>query len=52
VRLVWIVWPTTQGADVWRPGAVEPTATLTAADTLDGADALPGFTYPIAELFA
>jgi Uma2 family endonuclease len=52
VRLVWIVWPATQEVDIWRPGASEPAATLTATDTLEGADVLPGFTFPIADLFA
>ena len=49
VRLLWVVWPSTRQIDVWRPGA--PVATLGLADTLDGLDVLPGFTYPIARLF-
>jgi Uma2 family endonuclease len=52
VRLVWIVWPSTQTVDVWRPGSDAPTATLTLADALDGFDVLPGFTYPLAALLA
>lgn len=51
VRLVWIVWPADQQVDVWRPGAGQPAATLTAGDSLDGLDALPGFSYPVANLF-
>lgn len=51
VRLVWIIWPATQQVDVWRPGAAQPTATLSSGDTLDGLDALAGFTYPVASLF-
>lgn len=55
VRLVWIIWPKRQQVDVWRPdetGAPTLTATLATGDALDGLDVLPGFTYPLAELFA
>lgn len=55
VRLIWIIWPKRQEVDVWRPDATgSPTllSTLTAADHLDGLDILPGFTYPVASLFA
>ena len=51
VRLVWVIWPTAQEIDVWRPGSMTPVATLHASDTLDGLDVLPGFTLPVAELF-
>jgi Uma2 family endonuclease len=50
-RLVGIIWPEAQRVDVWRPGKESPTATLQASDTLDGMDVLPGFTYPVANLF-
>ena len=52
VRLVWIIWPRRQEIDVWLPGDTLPSATLGSADTLDGIDVVPGFTYPIAKLFA
>ena len=52
VRLVWVIWPQRQQVDVWRPGSNGPVATLVVSDTLDGQDVLPGFTYPVAELFA
>lgn len=52
VRLVWIVWPTYQQVDVWRPGVDQPVATLNADDALDGLDVIPGFAYPLANLFA
>ena len=52
VRLVWLVWPNHQQVDIWRPGVDQPTATLGASDTLDGLDVLPGFTHPVADLFA
>jgi Uma2 family endonuclease len=49
-RLVWIIWPRRRQVDVWRAGDDEP-ATLTVEDTLDGEDVVPGFRYPVAELF-
>jgi Uma2 family endonuclease len=53
VRLVWIAWPDTRQVDVWRPTDTSaPALTLGVADTLDGLDVLPGFTYALAELFA
>jgi Uma2 family endonuclease len=54
VRLVSVVWPNHQQVDVWRPdtaGAAQLLATLKRGDALDGLDVLPGFTYPIADLF-
>lgn len=64
VRLVWNVWPRRQEVDVWRTdGAVgaahlETTLKASAGDLLDGLDGLdvldvlPGFTHPLAALFA
>ncbi len=56
VRLVWFIWPRYQQVDVWRlppAGDVgQPMATLRMGDALDGLDVLPGFTYPLADLFA
>ena len=37
---------------VWRPGDEKPSRTLREHDRLDGEEVLPGFTYPVAELFA
>lgn len=51
VRLLWMVWPRYQQVDVWRQGADAPVAMLGLADSLDGEDVLPGFTYPLARLF-
>ena len=52
-RLVWVVWPGWQRVDVWRSGrTVGPSAVLTIDDMLDGEDVLPGFTYPVASVFA
>jgi Uma2 family endonuclease len=49
-RLVWIVYPEAQQVEIWRPShAIQ---TLSATDTLDGADVLPGFTFQIGEFFA
>ena len=55
VRLAWIIWPKRQQVDVWQAnaaGAPELAATLKPGDALDGLDVLPGFSYPLAELFA
>lgn len=59
VWLVWLVWPETQEVAVWRmdtniaPPAPRQIALLSRAhgDALDGLDVLPGFTYPLADLF-
>lgn len=48
--MVWTVNPESRSVDVYRPG--ERTTTLTEDDTLDGLDILPGFTCPIADIFA
>jgi len=51
VRLAWIIWPSSQTVDVWRPTSPDaPVATLGIADSLDGFDVLPGFTLPIRDL--
>lgn len=49
VRMVWYVDPRRQSVAVYRPGR-EP-VTLGIGDVLDGADVLPEFRLPIAELF-
>jgi hypothetical protein len=36
----------------WRPGSDQPVATLNIGDQINGVDVLPGFTYPLARLFA
>jgi Uma2 family endonuclease len=51
-RLVWIVWPKRRQIDVWRPGDTKPSQTLGVGVTLDGGHVLPGFTCPVAEIFA
>jgi Uma2 family endonuclease len=50
VRLVWIVDPDARTTAVHAPDASP--RWLTSADTLDGGDVLPGFTMPVASLFA
>lgn len=54
VSLVWVVWPALRQVDAWRAGAgaAEPAATLDVGATLEGGDALPGFSYPLSQLFA
>jgi len=52
-RLVWVLWPQAQHADIWRPTTLDrPAATLNVGDALDGEDVIPGFTYPVADVFA
>jgi Uma2 family endonuclease len=50
VRLVWLVFPRQKIVEVYRPE--QPSEMLTGSDTLDGYDVLPGFSLPIANLFA
>jgi Uma2 family endonuclease len=52
-RLVWVVWPRAQTIDVWRAGTASgPVVRLGMDDSLDGEDVVPGFTHPVADLFA
>lgn len=52
-RLIWIVWPQRHQIDVWQPGdSAKPSATLDLGDTLDGADVVPEFVCPVANVFA
>jgi Uma2 family endonuclease len=50
VRLVWIVDPKTRTVEVYAPR--RKPVVLTESDTLDGGKVLPGFTLPLADLFA
>lgn len=47
-RLVWVVWPRDRQVEVWEAGATEP---LVVEIELEGSDVLPGFRYPLRELF-
>lgn len=49
VRLVWVVRPDDRAVDVYRPGRAA--STLSDRDTLDGLDALPGFTWAVGSVF-
>ncbi|HWE60278.1 MAG TPA: Uma2 family endonuclease [Chloroflexota bacterium] len=52
-RLVWVVWPQSGHIDVWHHEVLTgPVTTLRKSDTLDGEDVIPGFSYPVADLFA
>lgn len=48
-RLLWIIRPRTRTITVYR--SRQDIRLLTAEDTLDGADVLPGFSVPVRELF-
>jgi len=51
--LVWVLWPQSAHIDVWRTGQITaPAATLHSGDLLDGEDVVPGFTHPVAAVFA
>jgi len=50
VMLIWVVYPALKQVVVYYPDRTG--RTLTVSDTLDGGDLLPGFTLPIAEIFA
>ena len=49
VRLVWVFYPDTR--TVWVSRADGQAARLGASETLSGADVLPGFTCPVADVF-
>jgi Uma2 family endonuclease len=49
VSIVWVVWPEERSISVYR-GSMTPVE-LTADDTLDGGDVLPGFSVKVADLF-
>lgn len=51
-RLVWAIWPDERRIDVWRSGDRRPATTLHEGDDLDGEDVVPGFRYPVADIFA
>src|SRR5262249_49692616 len=50
VRLVWLVDPSARTVTIFRPDAA--LKLVGAGETLDGGDVLPGFSVPVAELFA
>ena len=49
VGMVWVVNPHTRAVDVYREGRAA--STLTENDSLDGLDALPGFTCAVRDVF-
>jgi len=50
VRLVWLIYPKTQTAEVYR--APDRKKRVGKTGSLDGEDVLPGFRLPLSELFA
>ncbi len=50
VRLVWIIYPGTRTAMVYR--SLDDVTNLTEDDFLDGGDVVPGFSYRIRDFFA
>jgi len=51
VQLVWVVFPVERTVEVHRAD-VDAAQTLTEADSFDGGSVLPGFSYPLSQLFA
>jgi Uma2 family endonuclease len=51
-RLVWLIYPKTRSVAVYESPSDEPARLLRDDDMLDGGSVLPGFTLPIADLFA
>jgi Uma2 family endonuclease len=49
-RLIWVVYPRTQEVVVFR--SARKSDVLSAEESLDGGDAIPGFSCPVKELFA
>jgi Uma2 family endonuclease len=50
VRLVWVVYRVRRAIEVFEPG--QPMSLLTEQDALDGLDVVPGFSVPVADIFA
>jgi Uma2 family endonuclease len=52
-RLCWLVWPKRREVEVWRPGDTEqPSIIGRMGDTLEGYNAVPGWTMTVADVFA
>jgi Uma2 family endonuclease len=49
-RIVWVLNPRQRSVKVHREG--QPVRILSIEDALDGEEVVPGFRYPIADLFA
>jgi Uma2 family endonuclease len=49
-RLVWVINPQQQTVTVYRPDHTAKIVGVT--ETLDGADVVPGFQLPVAEIFS
>jgi Uma2 family endonuclease len=52
VKLVWYVDPERKEVDVYPKGNAKRKKTMGINDTLDGGNVLPGFTLPVAKIFA
>jgi len=51
-RLVWVIWPRSGHIDLWhRDILTGPASVLTLGGTIEGEDVVPGFSYPVDDLF-
>lgn len=50
LRLIWLVYPSSQTVTVYR--SLHDIRVYTREDTLSGEDVLPGFTLPLRDIFA
>jgi Uma2 family endonuclease len=51
-QLVWLIYPKTKTIEVYERLSDQPSRTLTETETLDGGNVLPGFSVPVADIFA
>jgi len=52
VSVVWLINPQSRQVEIYHPGELEPVKVLYMTDQLEGEPVIPGFTMPIADLFA
>jgi Uma2 family endonuclease len=50
-QLVWVIWPSARQVDVWSADHGRELKTLEGSDVLEGGTVLPGFTFPVAQLW-
>jgi Uma2 family endonuclease len=51
-QLVWLIYPKTKTIEIYERLSDQPSRILGEAETLDGGSVLPGFSVPVADIFA